>query len=87
MKQRPAIDKGVGRKIGNESRPLAYRPDSAARAIGVSRDIIFRLLAAGEIRSFKENGTRIIPAIALEEYLERRLASELGTCATDITRA
>jgi len=44
--------------MGKESRMrdqiaerLAYRPDEAARALGCSRDLIFKLLASGELKT------------------------------------
>ena len=60
-----------------EAKPLAYRPNQAAAALGIGRDKLFSLLADGSIESFREGGTRIIPAKALEDYLARRLAEGL----------
>lgn len=50
---------------------LAYRPNEAARVIGVSRDVIFRLLSTGELRSLKVGAARLITREALEEFLQR----------------
>ena len=52
-----------------ELRPLSYRPDGAAKALGVSRDKVFQLLREGKLRSVKLGQTRIIPAEALAELL------------------
>ena len=57
-----------------ETKALAYRPNQAAAVLGIGRDKLFELLSAGEIRSFREGRTRIIPALALQEYIDRRMA-------------
>jgi len=58
-----------------DRKPLAYRPNQAAAALGIGRDKLFALLADGSIESFREGGTRIIPASALQEYIDRRMAA------------
>jgi excisionase family DNA binding protein len=63
-----------GKKMMTEMKALAYRPNQAAAALGIGRDKLFELLAAGEIRSFREGRTRIIPANSLQEYIDRRMA-------------
>lgn len=50
---------------------MAYRPNEAARVIGLSRDLIFRAIANGSLRSMKVGGARLITADALRDYLER----------------
>lgn len=50
---------------------MAYRPNEAARVIGLSRDMIFKAIADGSLRSMKCGGARLITAAALREYLER----------------
>ena len=52
---------------------ICYRPDEAAAVMGTSRDVIFKLLAAGELRSFRAGRVRLIPADALREYVQRKL--------------
>jgi excisionase family DNA binding protein len=52
---------------------LAYRPSEAAKVLAVSRDVIFRLIADGSIRSTKIGSARIIPAGELEAFLARKL--------------
>lgn len=59
-----------------ETKALALRPNQAAAALGIGRDKLFDLLAAGEIKSFREGNTRLIPVRAIEEFLERRLAED-----------
>jgi excisionase family DNA binding protein len=55
---------------------LAYRPNEAATLLGVSRDIIFKALAAGELRgSFRAGRARLIPVKSLQDWMAR-LASE-----------
>lgn len=50
---------------------LAYRPNSAARVADVSRDVIFKAIRAGDLRSFKVGGARLISADALRAWVER----------------
>jgi len=53
---------------------LALRPRDAAAALGVSRDLVFQLIASGELRSFRVGNARVIPVASLEEYIARRLS-------------
>ncbi|MDA1061659.1 MAG: excisionase family DNA-binding protein, partial [Chloroflexi bacterium] len=48
---------------------LAYRPDEAARALGCSRDTIFRLLASGRLRSYRVGAARFISAEVLRAFI------------------
>lgn len=41
------------------------------RSLGLSRDVIFRLLASGELKSFKAGRARLISAEALREFIRR----------------
>ncbi len=52
-----------------ESKPIAYRPLEAARAIGLSRTQLDRLIARGEIRSFKVGGARFITDDELRRWV------------------
>lgn len=45
---------------------LAYSPDEAAAALGVTRQHIYALMARGQLRSVKLGRSRRIPADALE---------------------
>jgi excisionase family DNA binding protein len=47
---------------------LFYRPKDAATVLGMSRTAVFRLIKAGELRSIKHEGYRLIPAAALLDY-------------------
>lgn len=55
---------------------LAYRPNEAAKALGTSRDTIFKLIADGSLRSTKIGASRFIPASELEAFLTRRLEAD-----------
>ena len=46
---------------------MAYRPNEAARVIGLSRDTIFAAIRDGSLRSLKVGGARLITADALRE--------------------
>jgi len=50
---------------------LAYRPNEAARVTGLGRDMIFRAIREGSLKSLKVGGARLITARALKEFLDR----------------
>ncbi|MQA14718.1 MAG: helix-turn-helix domain-containing protein [Pseudonocardiaceae bacterium] len=52
-----------------------YRVEEAAQLLGVGRTRVFDLIKLGELRSVKIGCSRRIPAAALDEYIERLLAS------------
>lgn len=52
-----------------------YRVEEVAQLLGVGRTRVFDLIKLGELRSVKIGGSRRIPATALDEYVERLLAS------------
>jgi len=47
----------------------AYRIDEAAAAIGLSRSTLYKLIAAGTLRSVKVGGRRLVPVASLEALL------------------
>ena len=60
---------------GEGPRLLLTVPDAAA-ALSISRSKLYELLAAGLIRSVRIDGSRRIPLLALETYVESLLARE-----------
>jgi excisionase family DNA binding protein len=48
-------------------------PFEAAGRLGVSRAKLYELITAGEIGSFKIGSRRIVPAAAIDQYMERKL--------------
>lgn len=48
--------------------PLFYRPKDAAVLLGMSRTAVFRLIKTGELKSIKEDGYRLVPRWALDEF-------------------
>ena len=54
---------------------LAYRTADAAHRVGVGRTKFFALLKAGEIKSIKDGGVRLVPDTEIRAYLERKLRS------------
>jgi excisionase family DNA binding protein len=54
--------------------PLSYGIPDAGRAIGVSRATIWRLVAAGEIKTFKLGNRTLIKADELRAFVERKAA-------------
>jgi excisionase family DNA binding protein len=53
--------------------PLAHSPESAAQRLGVPVRQVYTLLAAGELRSYKEGKRRLIPDSELIARVERKL--------------
>ncbi len=56
--------------------PIAYRPEAAAKAIGISRSALYQELASGRLRSLKIGRSRIITRAALVEFLAGFEAAE-----------
>lgn len=54
--------------------PLAYRPEAAARMLGLGRTTVYLEIRSGRLRSYKVGASRLVPASALEEYIAARLA-------------
>lgn len=55
---------------------LLLRPMEAAELIGVGRSKIYELLANGTIPSVRIDKSVRVPAIALKEWVERKLAEQ-----------
>ena len=56
---------------------LLYTPEEAAKALAISRALVYDLVNRGEIRSLKIGASRRITPTALDEYI-RRLSEEQG---------
>lgn len=50
---------------------LLLTPEEAADVIGIGRSKLYDLLRAGRIESVRIGGSRRVPRMALEEYVER----------------
>lgn len=50
---------------------IAYRPNEAARQISMSRDVIYKAIRDGSLRSLKVGGARLITRDALQEFVQR----------------
>ena len=72
--EKPLTTPSDRRKKMTLAERLTFRPNEAAEVTGMSRDLIFKLLAAGELRSFKVGSARFIPADALREFMDRKMA-------------
>lgn len=67
---------------GASPEPLVYSVEQAADLLGVGRTFMFRLLATGEIESFKIGKRRKIARDALHAYIDR-LRQEQATPGGD----
>ncbi len=47
---------------------LAYSPEDAAAALGVTRSRIYKLISTGDLRSYKDGKRRLCSHQALIEY-------------------
>ncbi|WP_017602185.1 helix-turn-helix domain-containing protein [Nocardiopsis lucentensis] len=53
---------------------VAYKVPEAARSLALSEAFVWKLIASGELRSYKVGTARFVPASALTEFVEARLA-------------
>ncbi|MGY3498011.1 helix-turn-helix domain-containing protein [Bradyrhizobium sp. USDA 4502] len=70
--------------------PLVASPNQAMRAIQVSRKKLYELINTGELESYTEGKSRRITVRSINEYIERRLATEAarrGRAASDQSRS
>jgi excisionase family DNA binding protein len=51
---------------------MAYRPEEAARALGCSRDTIFKLLASGQLRGWHIGAARLISGDEIRRFIRER---------------
>ncbi|GIF16203.1 hypothetical protein Ate01nite_62350 [Actinoplanes teichomyceticus] len=63
------------------SRSLLLTVEEGAKQASISRAKMFALIKAGEVRSIKIGRSRRIPAIALEEYVNRLLQEQSRAAA------
>ena len=57
-------------------KPKAYRPNEAARLLGVSERKLDALIATKQIRSFKVGKSRRISAEAVDQFIKKRERAE-----------
>jgi excisionase family DNA binding protein len=60
-KRRPGRPEPTGQAL--------YRIPEAMRLLGLSRSVVYKLIRSGRLRSVKEGTTRLIPAVAIAEYI------------------
>jgi excisionase family DNA binding protein len=53
--------------------PVAYRVEEAAESLRISRDSIYELIRSGRLRTIKVGARRLVPVIALSEYIASAL--------------
>ncbi len=53
--------------------PVAYRVEEAAEALRISRDMVYELIRSGRLRSIKLGSRRLVPLVALDEYISTAL--------------
>lgn len=60
--------------VAEDGPPLVYSVEEAAHVLRISRDTTYELLRSGQLRSMKVGRRRLIPAVAIHEYIRTRLA-------------
>lgn len=55
-----------------------YRIPEAMETLSMSRSVIYELIRSGRLRSVSQGRTRLIPAVALDEYVNRLLVESEG---------
>jgi excisionase family DNA binding protein len=53
--------------------PVVYRVEEAAEALRISRDSIYELIRSGRLRTIKVGARRLVPVVALSEYVAAAL--------------
>lgn len=71
-----ATQRTVETDAGSVLSPLLLTPEEAAELLRIGRATLYRLLAAGAIRSIKVGGLRRIAVADLEAYIERLRAEQ-----------
>lgn len=56
--------------------PLLVKPLEAARLIGVGKNVLYQLLAQGEIRSIKLGHSRLVPVTELRRWIAEQLEGD-----------
>lgn len=52
--------------------PVLYTVDEAAEALRMSRGLVYELIRSGQLRTLKQGRRRLVPVVALSEYVERQ---------------
>jgi excisionase family DNA binding protein len=55
---------------------LAFSPDEVAASLGVSRDLVYKLIKSGELESIKAGKLRLISRQHLDAFLGNEQASD-----------
>jgi excisionase family DNA binding protein len=58
------------------SAPLLLTVEEAARRLDIGRNLAYRLVAEGKLRSIKVGRLRKVPVIALAQYIDEELTAQ-----------
>lgn len=61
-------------KQKSETTPLVYRALEAAKLLSVSEGTMRKLIVSGELGAFREGGAVKVPAEAIRQYIDRKMA-------------
>jgi excisionase family DNA binding protein len=64
------------------SAPALYRVSDAVTVLNLSRSVVYELIRSGRLKTVKEGRTRLVPAVAISEYVEL-LMRESGVIVND----
>ena len=59
----------------NDDCPIAVAPKRAAKMLGIGITKLYELMAANEIDSYVDGGSRRVVVASIPRYVERRLAA------------
>jgi excisionase family DNA binding protein len=65
---------------------LLFRPEEAARALGLSRARVYQLLATGELGSVKIGASRRVPTADLQGFVQALRSASNGEATSDPRR-
>lgn len=54
----------------SEVAPLLYRVEEAAEVLRIGRTVVYELIRCGALRTVKVGTRRLVPAVAVREYVD-----------------
>jgi excisionase family DNA binding protein len=72
----PTTSTGTFNPLLDRARPIVASVNETMATLKIGREKIYQLLNSGELKSYREGGSRKILWRSIEDYVERRLAEE-----------
>lgn len=58
--------------------PIAFRPEEAAKMLGIGRTYVYELIRSGDLESVKIGRARLVPAAALDKFFSGLIREQIG---------